>query len=211
MPKIQRFLRVIRHATLFTGGLTAVMACRADAQAPASSKWLVRADWLQASSITLDRTTMPSIAAAIEWRKGAFAVEAGFLRAVRSLSTIQGGYAAIIRPVRLGPVIFLPGIGLFGGQSAASADTTGYEFLSGGVAGHQPRYSYSTGSAFGVGAQLGFAVPIGAWTEMRASVAEWSFSSDPVKGDNARFLAGVGFAVRVPGLGTRTPSTAGGK
>jgi hypothetical protein len=188
----------VRRALSLLAFLLVAAFRHADAQTADQDGWYLRADWLQASAIKFDRSTMPSADVALEWRVGSRAVEFGYLRAVRKLSTVQGAYATLARPMRWGPTTVVAGIGIFGGQAAASADSTGYNYIDGGVSGHQPRYSYSTGASFGGGVQLALEMPLGGMFGFRASVAEWAFSGHPVQGDNARFLAGVGLSLKFP-------------
>ena len=190
--------RNVRRATSLLAFLFVAAVPRAEAQALVQNAWYVRADWLQASSMSVDRSTMPSAAVALEWKAGGRTGEVGYLRAVRSLSTVQGAYATVAQPKRWGPTTVLAGIGLFLGQAAASADSTGYTYNASGTTGHQPRYSYSTGASLGAGVQLALEVPFGTTSSLRFSVAEWAFSGQPVQGDNARFLAGVGISFLIP-------------
>jgi len=50
----------------------------------------------------------------------------------------------------LGPVLFIPAVGVLGGQAQESRDSTGFDFVvSPGVIGHTPRYSYSSSATGG--------------------------------------------------------------
>lgn len=197
-PTGQRTLRILAF-------LLVAVAQRAGAQAT----WLVRADWLQAPAISIDRSTMPSAALSLERRTDGIAIELGYLRAVRSLSTAQGGFALFSRPIKWGSATAFAGGGMFFGGSSASADTTGYTYITDGKTGYQPRFSYSTAASFGAGVQLSIVYPLGTTTEIRASASEWGFSGHPVSGDNARFLAGIGIAFHLPNALTGANSAKG--
>lgn len=189
--------------------LLAVLCLAASQRAGAQSAWYVRADWMQASDISIDRSTMPSAIFSLERRTDGLAIELGYLRAVRSMSTVQGGFALFSRPFKLGSATTFAGGGMFFGGSAASADTSGYHYVTGGQTGYQSRFSYSNGPAAGAGVQLAITYPLGTTTEVRASASEWGFSGHPVSGDNLRFLAGIGIAIQLPNSLTGAKSAKG--
>jgi hypothetical protein len=196
-PQVPRIARVLRTAVLL-GALVSPAGLMAQGTAAGGTSINLRADWLGATETSMTRSAMPSLDATIEFRRPGLSFEVGYLRAAKELSTVQGGYIAVSRPITTGKVTFLPGIGLFGGAAAASADTTGYKYTVGGTTGHQPRYTYSNGGAFGGGVQLGIEYAATSTFGIRASLAEWIFSGSPIKNDTGRFLAGVGLTVRLP-------------
>jgi hypothetical protein len=156
------------------------------------------ADWLQASAISVERSTMPSTTIALERRSTTSSTDFGYLRAVRPMSTVQGAFATLARRMAWGPATVSAGVGIFAGQASASADTSGYHYTVGGQTGYQSRFTHSEGASFGAGLQLTVTMPLSATSEFRASAAEWGFGGDPVQGDNMRFLAGVGLSLRLP-------------
>jgi hypothetical protein len=160
--------------------------------------WVLSADWLQGGEISLSRSTIPSISAGLQRRSGQIIAEVGYLRAVREMSTVQGGFVAFGRTFAAGPVLFDAEIGVALGKAEASADTSGYHYTNGSTTGYQSRYTYSSAFAAGPGAKVDMSVPVGSVLELRLSVSEWAFSSKPLSGDNARLLAGAGFAVHLP-------------
>lgn len=200
MPIPFLYLCIARQRVFVLGVLAVAAAQGAGAQAPPPSRaeWFVHSDWLQASAISVGRSTAPSAAIAVERRTETVAADFGYLRAVRPMSTVHGLYAAISRRLPLGPATASAGAGFFAGQAAASADTSGYRYSLGGQTGYQSRFTYSSGLSIGVGVQFTLAFPLGSSSEVRASAAEWGFSGDPVKGDNARFLAGLGLSFQLP-------------
>jgi hypothetical protein len=182
----------------------ALPGSRASAQGSAAASprptpvWLVSVDWLQAGALAVDRSTVPSATIAIQRRSSALAAEFGYLRAVRSLSTVQGGYAAVGRVMQLGSSYATLGLGLFVGQAQASADTSGYHFTANGQTGYQSRFTYSSAVAVGAGVHATLGIPFGSNTELRATISEWGFNGEPLTGNNARLLAGAGLMFRLP-------------
>jgi hypothetical protein len=199
-----RNLSATRRTTVLLGLLAAVAPSGTDAQATApaparpSADWLITADWLQAGALSIDRSTMPSASVALQRRTERVASDFGYLRTVRAMSTVQGAYGTLGRILPMGAVTTTVGLGLFLGQVQASADTSGYIYVTGGQTGYQPRFTHSSGFAIGTGVHATFALSLGKSTEVRATVAEWAFTGKPIERDNARFLAGAGLAFRLP-------------
>jgi hypothetical protein len=211
MTLLRRSVQLARGPAVALISLLAVATPPVAAQAPTASSvsWLVSADWLQAGALTLDRSTMPSTAVFLERRSENVATQFGYLRAVREMSTVQGGYSSIGRLMRSGPATVFAGLGVLVGQVQASVDTSGYRYTANGVSGYQSRFTYASSVAVGTGVQLAVALALGNTVELRASVAEWAFNGKALKGDNARLLAGAGFAIHLPSR-TVTPSTGRG-
>ncbi|HVT39977.1 MAG TPA: hypothetical protein VHE78_13085 [Gemmatimonadaceae bacterium] len=157
---------------------------------------VVRADWLQANALPLERKVLQSADAAISFRRRTWAVDAGFLRVARTLSTVQGGTVSLGGLLHLGPVLFIPSVGILGGQAKSSRDLTGYNFVSGQGTGRQPRYTYTTAFTAGGGAALGVEVPVFRDVGLRVQAAQWFFSGAPLEGDRQRTLLGAGLQVR---------------
>src|SRR5438552_16775816 len=104
-------------------------------------------DWLQANALPMERDALESVDASVSWRRQNWAIDLAWLRAARSLSTVQGG------AVTGGPlfawrrIVFIPSIGALYGQAQESRDTTGYNFVRAqGVSGHEARFTHSTSS-----------------------------------------------------------------
>jgi hypothetical protein len=158
---------------------------------------VVGGDWLQANALPLDREAMHSIDVGVSWRRQNWAVEGGWLRVARDLSTVQGVYVSAGPLLHWGRAVFIPNIGILGGQSFRSVDSTGYDFVLNDVAGHQTRYSYSDGFAAGASVGLTADVAVYRMFGIRAMAAEWLFSGEPLAGDRARFVVGAGLSLRV--------------
>jgi hypothetical protein len=159
-------------------------------------------EWLQANALPLDRNTLGSVSAQVSLRHSHWAVDAGYLRIARALSTVQGGFASAGLPLAWGRLLAIPSISAFGGQAQRSVDSTGYDFIGpNGVVGHVPRYSFSTSGSFGGGVGLTLEVPVYRVLAFRASASEWYFSGATLDGDRSRGLIGVGLSIRVPQVG----------
>ena len=172
------------------------------APASASSRFdagiVVGAEWLQASDISYEREALPSASFTIGLRRSGWTMDAGWLRIARDLSTVQGGTFSLGRVLSLGPLSIIPAVSLLGGQTYSSRDTTGYEFIDPqGVPGHQARYSYSEGFAFGGGAGLTVELPIFGPIRARVAGSQWFFGGEPLAGDRPRTVVGAGLSVRV--------------
>ena len=155
------------------------------------------AAWLQANALPFDRSALPSGALSVALRRSSWTVEAGWLRVARSLSTVQGVSLSVGRLLPWGRVLFIPTVGLFGGEAQASRDSTGYNWtLPGGTAGRVPRYGFSRAATAGGGAGLTMEIPIVGELALRATAAQWMFSGAPLEGDRQRTLLGAGFSLR---------------
>ena len=150
---MSRFLR----AAAFLAGLTSVsapapaIAQRASTSGTFDHGFVVGGEWLQANALPLDRNTLASVSFDASLRRSHWAVDAGWLRIARNLSTVQGAFVSFGVPLAWGRLLVLPSIGAFGGQAQRSVDSTGFDFVGpNGVIGHTPRYSFSkSGSAGG--------------------------------------------------------------
>lgn len=159
---------------------------------------VVGGDWLQANALPLDRDAFQSSAVTVSIRRQTWAVEAGWLRIARTLSTVQGGSLSVGPLLHWGGALFLPSVGVLGGKASASRDTTGYDWVGAqGITGHQPRYSYSSASTFGGGVGLTVEYPLYRGIAARGLVSQWYFSGAPLEGDRARTLLGAGLSLRV--------------
>jgi hypothetical protein len=191
---------MVATASLLAGLLSATAHAQRPSAASTSGGFstgvVVGGDWLQANALPLDRDAMQSASFDISLRRNAWFVGAGFMRIARDLSTIQGGYISGGPLFHWKDVVFLPSIGALVGQASVSADTSGYDYVSGGVVGHQPRYSYSEGSAFGGSVGLAVEVPVFRMIGVRAGVSQWFFSGDVLGDDATRTVVSVGLSVR---------------
>jgi hypothetical protein len=178
--------------------IAAALASRLPAQASGrfDTGIVARADWLQANSLPLERQVLHSVDATISFRRRTWAVDVGYLRVARNLSTVQGGTVSLGGLLHLGPVLFIPSIGVLGGQAQESRDSTGYNFVGTSGTGRQPRYSYSSAFTVGGGATLGVEVPVFRNVGIRVQAAQWYFSGAPLEGDRQRTLLGAGLQVR---------------
>ena len=191
-------------AVLLLGSLIGFAASARAQGAGSGASASVRADWLQANDLPFTRKAAPSASAALAFRRKTWLFEIGWLRAARALSTVQGGFVGVGFPIHLGSAVLLPGVAAFGGAAEVSRDTTGYDWVtfSPAATGHEPRYDFSQGAAFGGGATLSLEYPAGSPVGFRVSGSEWMFGGTPLAGDRTRALVGVGLVVRF-GLATR--------
>jgi hypothetical protein len=197
--------RFLRAAALFAGlasvGAPAI-AQRASTSATFNDGIVIGGEWLQATALPLDRNTLASVSFEASLRRSHWAVDAGWLRIARNLSTVQGAFVSFGVPLTWGRLLAVPSIGAFGGQAQRSVDSTGYDFVGpNGVIGHTPRYSFSKSGSAGGGVGLTLEVPVYRAVALRASGSEWYFSGATLEGDRARTLVGVGLSVRVNSLG----------
>jgi hypothetical protein len=159
---------------------------------------VVGGDWLQANALPLDRDALHSGALTVGLRRQTWAVEAGWLRIARTLSTVQGGSLSVGPLLHWRGALFLPSVGVAGGKASASRDTTGYDWIGAqGITGHQPRYSYSSAGTFGGGVGLTVEYPVHRGLAARGLISQWYFTGTPLEGDRARTLLGAGLSVRV--------------
>ncbi|HEY2164628.1 MAG TPA: hypothetical protein VGH04_11580, partial [Gemmatimonadaceae bacterium] len=163
---------------------------------------VVGGEWLQATSLPLNRNTLASVSAEASLRRPHWAIDAGWLRIARDLSTVQGGFVSVGLPLAWGRLLAIPSIGAFGGQAQRSVDSTGFDFIGpNGVIGHTPRYSFSRSGSAGGGVGLTLEVPLYRVIAVRASGSEWYFSGATLEGDRSRGVVGVGLSIRVPQIG----------
>lgn len=157
-------------------------------------------DWLQANALPLDRDAMQSAAADLSFRGRGWSLDAGWLRVARDLSTVQGGTLSIGRLLPWKRLLFVPAVSGFVGQAQRSVDSTGFDFIdpATGVAGHTPRYTYSSGTSVGGGVGLTVEVPLYRMFAARGVVTQWFFSGDPLEGDRTRTVLGAGLSIRLP-------------
>jgi hypothetical protein len=163
---------------------------------------VVGGEWLQATSLPLNRNTLASVSAEASLRRPHWAIDAGWLRIARDLSTVQGGFVSVGLPLAWGRLLAIPSIGAFGGQAQRSVDSTGFDFIGpNGVIGHTPRYSFSQSGSAGGGVGLTLEVPLYRVLAVRASASEWYFSGATLEDDRSRGVVGVGLSIRVPQIG----------
>jgi hypothetical protein len=161
---------------------------------------VIGGEWMQATALPLHRDAMVSLSVDAGLRRGHWAVDAGWLRIARELSTVQGGFVSLGYPLAFGRALFIPSLGAFGGQAQRSVDSTGFDFVgTNGVIGHTPRFSYSKSGSAGGGGGLTLEVPVYRVIALRASVSQWFFSGTPLENDRARTVVGVGGSIRVLG------------
>lgn len=158
-------------------------------------------DWLQANSLPLGRDAFQSAAADLSFRTGGWAVDAGWLRVARSLSTVQGGTVSLGRLLSWNRVLFIPAVGGFVGRGQRSVDSTGFDFVDPqtGVVGHTPRYTYSSAASVGGGGGLTIEVPVYRAIAVRGMAWQWYFSGEPLDGDRSRTVLGAGLSIRLRG------------
>jgi hypothetical protein len=158
-------------------------------------------DWLQANSLPLDRDAFQSAAADVSFRGRGWAIDGGWLRVARSLSTVQGGSISFGRLLPWKRLLFIPGVGGFVGRGQRSVDSTGFDFVdpATGAIGHTPRYSYSSGASVGGGGGLTLEIPLYRFVAARGVAWQWWFSGSPLEGDRARTVLGAGLSVRLRG------------
>jgi len=158
-------------------------------------------DWLQANALPLDRDALQSASAGISLRGRGWAVDGGWLRVARSLSTLQGGSLSFGRLLPWKRLLFIPAIGGFVGEGQRSVDSTGFDFVdpATGAIGHTPRYSHSSGTSVGGGVGLTLEIPLYRFVAARGVAWQWWFSGSPLEGDRARTVLGAGLSVRLRG------------
>jgi len=188
-------------SALLLVGATAAQA-RAQASEPPPNASLIfdtgiviGGDWLQANAMPLDRKAMQSAAFDISLRRGSWAIDAGFVRIARDLSTVQGGSLSVGPLLSWNRILLIPNITGFAGNAYASRDTTGYDYTSNGTVGHVPRYDYSTGFAAGGSVGVTIEVPLFSMIGVRGSASQWYFSGTPLEGDRTRTVLGAGLSV----------------
>ncbi|HEY9228360.1 MAG TPA: hypothetical protein VIP11_17010 [Gemmatimonadaceae bacterium] len=196
-----RIARLLVLGTILAAPLGAQVAPRVGQPRPSSlydAGFVIGADWLQGNALSMERKTLPSVAADISWRTNGWAINGGWLRIARELSTIQGGTLTGGRLFSLGPVLFIPNVGILAGQTYASRDSTGYDFVGpDGLPGHQARFDYSESFTFGGGVGLTIEVPVFRAIGIRVMTSEWGFSGQPLQDDRFRWVVGAGLSLRV--------------
>ena len=196
---------IVRTSITAASAVFALLSSPAAAQgtaAPAAFDHgiVVGGDWLQANALPLDRNALQSLAFDASLRRSRWALDAGWLRIARTLSTVQGGTLTIGVPLAWHRLLVIPAVGGFGGQAQRSVDSTGYDWTdAAGHTGHTPRYSYSSAASFGGGGSLTLEVPVYRFIALRASGSSWYLSGAPLDGDRVRTVVGVGLSIRVQG------------
>jgi hypothetical protein len=199
--------RALRDAARAAAFLACLATATAGAQRASTSATfnhgiVVGGEWLQANALPLNRSAPVSMSFDAAFRRSRWSVDAGFLRIARDLSTVQGGFASVGIPLAWGRVLAVPSIGAFGGQAQRSVDSTGFDWIGANhVAGHTPRYSFSSSGSAGGGVGLMLEVPVYSVIALRASASEWYFSGATLEGDRARSLIGVGLSIRLRQIG----------
>lgn len=163
---------------------------------------VIGGEWLQATALPLNRSTLASVSFDAALRHPHWAVDAGYLRIARDLSTVQGGFVSLGLPLAWGRLLAIPSIGAFGGQAQRSVDSTGFDFIGpNNTIGHTPRFTFSQSGTAGGGVGLMLEVPVYSVVALRASGSEWYFSGTTLEGDRARGMIGIGLSIRVTQLG----------
>jgi hypothetical protein len=163
---------------------------------------VIGGEWLQANALPLTRNTLGSVSVDAAIRHSHWAIDAGWLRIARNLSTVQGGFVSFGVPLAWGRLLAVPSIGAFGGQAQRSVDSTGFDFIGpNNTTGHTPRFSFSESGSAGGGVGLTLEVPVYRAIALRASGSEWYFNGAPLEGDRTRGVVGVGLSIRVSHLG----------
>jgi hypothetical protein len=202
-----RLLRASTTAAAFVACLSGFtspgFAQLANAPSPTFNHGIVvGGEWLQANALPLNRDALGSLSFDAALRRSRWAVDAGWLRIARDLSTVQGGFVSVGLPLAWGRLLAIPSIGGFGGQAQRSVDSTGFDWIgSNNTTGHTPRFSYSESGSVGGGVGLTLEVPVVSVIAIRASASEWYFSGATLEGDRARSLIGVGLSIRLHQLG----------
>jgi hypothetical protein len=176
-------------------------------RAPATSPVFDRAvviggEWQQATALPLNRSTVGSVSFDASLRHSRWAVDAGYLRIARDLSTVQGGFVSLGLPLAWGRLLAIPSVGAFGGQAQRSVDSTGFDWIGpNNTTGHTARFTFSESGTAGGGVGLTLEVPVYSIVALRASGSEWFFSGTTLEGDRARGMLGIGVSIRVTQLG----------
>ena len=159
---------------------------------------VVGGDWLQANALPMERDALESVDGSVSWRRQRWAIDGGWLRVARTLSTVQGGTVTGGPLLGWRRVLFLPSIGLLYGQAQASRDTTGFDFVtSANTTGHTARFTHSTAASTGAGVGLTIELPLYGPVAFRAHGSRWYFTGAPLEGDRSRSLVGAGLSWRV--------------
>jgi hypothetical protein len=203
MPRLPRH---VARATLLVACLSSLApsayAQRAGVSPTFNNGIVVGGEWLQANALPLNRDALGSVSFDAAFRRSRWALDAGWLRIARDLSTVQGGFVSAGLPLAWGRLLAVPSIGAFGGQAQRSVDSTGFDWIgTNGVTGHTARFSYSQSGSFGGGVGLTLEVPVVSVIALRASASEWYFTGAPLEGDRTRSLVGVGLSIRLHQMG----------
>ena len=159
---------------------------------------VVGGDWLQANALPLNRDAVQSMSVSGSYRLQHWAIDGGWMRIARDLSTVQGGFLMGGPLLRWHGVLLMPEVGGLVGKGERSVDSTGFDFVTpAGLSGHQARFSYSSATTFGGGVGLTIEYPVYRMLGIRAVASEWYFSGAPLEGDRARTLLGAGLSLRV--------------
>ncbi len=185
------------------GLTTSVSAQRGTPTSPTFNHDIVLGgEWLQANALPLNRDAAASMSFDASLRHSRWAIDAGWLRIARDLSTVQGGFVSLGLPLAWGRLLATPSIGAFGGQAQRSVDSTGFDWIGpNNTSGHTARFSFSESGSAGGGVGLTLEVPVVSVVALRASASEWYFSGATLEGDRSRALIGVGLSIRLHRLG----------
>jgi hypothetical protein len=192
-----------RVAITSTFAALCLLSARLDAQSGSTFARgiVVHGDWLQANAMPLGRNAFQSAGADLSFRAGGWAADGGWLRVARKLSTVQGSSLSLGRMWSWNRVLFIPAVGGFLGRAQRSVDSTGFDFVdpATGVAGHTPRYSYSSATSIGGGGGLSVEIPLYRALAARGTAWQWYFGGAPLDGDRARTVLGAGLSIRLSG------------
>ena len=154
------------------------------------------------NALPLNRNTLASVSFDASLRHSHWAVDAGWLRIARDLSTVQGGFVSFGFPSGVGSPS-RPSVDRRVRRSgAAFSRLHGFDFDRPQRCrrSHAALQLLESGSAGG-GVGLTLEVPVYRVVGFRASGSEWYFSGATLEGDRARTLVGVGLSIRVNSLG----------
>jgi len=159
----------------------------------------VSAEWLQIGAGSLDRDATPSLAIAVAHdRPNGLRLEAGYLRAARRLSTVNGATGSVSMPLTYGRLTVRPGIGALVGRAVTTVDEGGYAWQSGTPdsteTGYQSHRSYLRETTVGGAVNLGAEFQVIRALAITASVRQWVFTGDAIRQNRTPMLAGLGLS-----------------
>ena len=192
LPRQAEYLtRLLSGLAMLAGFTTLAAPARAQGGSRFDTGIVVGGAWLQANALPLDRDALQSATVAVSARRTRWALDAGWLRVARTLSTVQGASVSAGPLLRWRSVLFIPTVGVLGGRAQASRDSTGYNWVDAqGV-------SYSSAGTAGGGVGLTVECPVYRAIGIRGVASQWYFSGAPLQDDRARTLVGAGASLRI--------------